>query len=474
MILSSSALKNININEKDDDFIFNFGDKKILMKVIFAEFISPFVSKIRKSDPTFNTISFNNLIQNVFPSSDTSKNNLNELFDDETTALIHQLSCGNEIEVNESQSNKMRLISILLGNEELYDKINNFFPLQMNISNIEQHFNDLMFLFNLSKHSTFFFNFYQKSKIIDFIANNFYLIDKQKLISLPKTIIYEIINNDKLILENEDSLLDFIYQIYSNKTDEDVDIIEFYELVEFTSLSETSMHQFLTKFTYDEMSNKIWQKINQYIRSQFTMNKYTFNPENHHYLYKDYIYIEYDGNENNRFKGLINHLTNQCNGNVYEKGIIDIKSTKEYEEKFNNSHHSPQFVVDLNNRNYYHSICKEGAWLKYDFKDRKVHPTKYSIRSRNEDGGNLLKWVIQGSNIGNDEDGDEGWITLDSRNDESIKENDSSNTFNISAPIDKNQYFRYLRIKANGLETRGLNCLIFSALEFFGSMFSEI
>ena len=66
IIISSSGLKNIVLNkyQEDEDFIFAFGEQKIQMKSFFAEFISPVVSRLHKTDPTINEINFRELNAN--------------------------------------------------------------------------------------------------------------------------------------------------------------------------------------------------------------------------------------------------------------------------------------------------------------------------------------------------------------------------------------------------------------------------
>ena len=74
-------------------------------------------------------------------------------------------------------------------------------------------------------------------------------------LNFPKTILYSIVSNKNLQLENEDSLIDFISQIYSNERSEyseneeteDINIIDFYELVNITALSEQKFQDFLEK-----------------------------------------------------------------------------------------------------------------------------------------------------------------------------------------------------------------------------------
>ena len=60
IIVSSAGLKNVVLNkyQEDEYFIFIFGDQEIRMKSFYAEFISPVVSRLHKTDPTINEINF--------------------------------------------------------------------------------------------------------------------------------------------------------------------------------------------------------------------------------------------------------------------------------------------------------------------------------------------------------------------------------------------------------------------------------
>ena len=126
IILSSSGLQNVVLTkyQDDEDFVFVFGEEEFSMKSFFAEFISPIVSRLHKTDPTVHRINF----------GEFNKNNEQEFNDFCRTFMtpklvshLQQISSGNSIFINEAESIKLRLISILLGNEELQDKLNEQF-----------------------------------------------------------------------------------------------------------------------------------------------------------------------------------------------------------------------------------------------------------------------------------------------------------------------------------------------------------
>lgn len=133
LILSSSGLKNVTLNcidesfYKNDNFRFIFGDKEITMNRFFADFISPRASRIHYSDVTVDFIDLSR-IASFF----SLINEESDLFSDEAMSLFHKLSSGYEIELNDETSQKLRFISILIGNEELYHKIGELFQREEN------------------------------------------------------------------------------------------------------------------------------------------------------------------------------------------------------------------------------------------------------------------------------------------------------------------------------------------------------
>ena len=116
LLLSSAGLKNVVEKEKDE-FIFIFGEQEIPMSRVFAEFISPVVSHLHHSDPTANQIHYRYPSKASFPRYE-------EIFTKENIQLIKDLSRGTPIEIRKEQIKGMRMISILLCNQELYNKIN--------------------------------------------------------------------------------------------------------------------------------------------------------------------------------------------------------------------------------------------------------------------------------------------------------------------------------------------------------------
>lgn len=472
--LSSDGLKNIvpAACRANSDFLFIFGEKEIKMNTIFAEFISPTVSRLHRTDPTIESICFD---ENII-SKRSIKVNTDQILTEDIISLLLQVATGHSIELNEEQGYKMRIISILLDNQELFLKINEIYP---NESNIDFCIQDLLF-YQQQSQSQSLSNF-DYSNIINTIASQFYSINENKLLQLPKSILYRIITNDNLKLKNEDSLFSFIQKIflkYSEEEEEDYDdseekisMVSFYEAVEFLELSESKFEEFVRNFDSNEMSKKLWHKLfpcfyinfNKSEKKKMVLNQQRYLAESRHF--------DYDGNTDHSFQGIIHKLTEEAGGNVNDKGVVKVSSSPTNGNEVISKH-----AVDFeDNEHYFQSKNEPNSWLMYDFQDSKVKPTHYSIRTR-PDGGkgdnHPKNWVIEGSNTEDDDD----WVILDSRNDITIlDDSNASHTFEIQTQLESNESFRYLRLRQTGPNTQTGNYyfLTLSALEYFGILYNN-
>ena len=98
------------------------------------------------------------------------------------------------------------------------------------------------------------------------------------------------------------------------------------------------------------------------------------------------------------FDGIISYLSEECGGNVHVKGVVDITPSS------NNTSQCHHVTAYRCNRDW----CTQdepNSWICFDFKEKTVRLTKYSLRS-----GvwfHPLHWVVEGSSDGeswNDEE----------------------------------------------------------------------
>lgn len=264
-ILSASGLKNIvlstnesgNASLNDEDiFRFIFGENEIKMNRIMADFISPRVSRMHSADPTTNYIDFTPIIQKI-PNS-------KEIFTPDMINIFAKMSTGDSVDIDAEMSHKIRILSILLENQEIIDKMNEIYPIKNDETNIESIIKYFQFYDCYKNLDSSYMTLNSKS-MADVIASKFYSIDKEILLKLSKSVLHSIISSDQLKLTNEDSLLDFIDQIFSieenNKDSDEFNKTAFYELVDFSELSENRFREFINSLNPNELSSPLWQKL---------------------------------------------------------------------------------------------------------------------------------------------------------------------------------------------------------------------
>ena len=190
--------------------------------------------------------------------------------------------------------------------------------------------------------------------------------------------------------------------------------------------------------------------------SNLSTDKYS---NRYHYKYKTF--------EPNDLNGIIRYLTKQCGGNVYDKGIVGIDSSPEWNESL-----LPKNVVDLDSLNFFVTRnSNENAFISFDFKERKIHPTHYTIRARSDgdaDYHHPKKWVIEGSNDNNN------WkIISGEENVEFFLTRNTIHTFKIKEKLEFDEKFKFLRMRQTGPNITGDYHLCLSALEFFGYLYEN-
>jgi hypothetical protein len=124
--------------------------------------------------------------------------------------------------------------------------------------------------------------------------------------------------------------------------------------------------------------------------------------------------------------GIIAYLTSQHGGNVSDRGIVNVSGSTTY------SSYIAKNAVDLLSTSYFQSLSQPNQWLCYDFKNRKVRPTHYSIHAHS-DNFYLRSWIFEGSMDGS------RWTELDHHiNDQTTNSNHPIGTFSISQHFDVN------------------------------------
>ena len=167
--------------------------------------------------------------------------------------------------------------------------------------------------------------------------------------------------------------------------------------------------------------------------------------------------------EAKKLDGIIAYLTRECGGNVHDKGIVDVSASTV--PSYVKAH--PKNVVDLLTDNCYYSADKENSWICYDFKDRRVIPTSYSVRSGpgRQDDWHLKNWTVEVSNTGTEG----SWTEIDDRFcDETL--NGRFRLGNFKIPKVGSEAFRFFRLRQSGINHADSEELKLCALEIFGTL----
>ena len=129
--------------------------------------------------------------------------------------------------------------------------------------------------------------------------------------------------------------------------------------------------------------------------------------------------------------GIIAHLTRKCGGNVHKKGVVEVTGSSW-------ATGSEPHVADLGTNLHFQSNDEPNSWICYDFKERRVAPTSYSIRMCC--WGFMRSWVLEVSDDGMN------WEVIDRQeNSNDLKGAFMTHNFVLSAPPSGS--FRFVRLQ---------------------------
>jgi hypothetical protein len=161
----------------------------------------------------------------------------------------------------------------------------------------------------------------------------------------------------------------------------------------------------------------------------------------------------------NPLDGLLAALGRQVGGNPVTKGEIVATASGSLDESRLGPHNAAEPQADTN----FVSQNSPQSWLQYDFKNRKVQVSAYSIRSRFDGftGSNNLKdWSVRVSGDG------KVWTEIDSQTDnEKLNGKNAVAVFQVKGEVG---LARFVRLQQTGPAHSGKNFLALSGFELFG------
>ena len=154
-------------------------------------------------------------------------------------------------------------------------------------------------------------------------------------------------------------------------------------------------------------------------------------------------------------------MTRKYGGNLHNLKIVTASASGYLGENF------PANAISLAADTVFLSSPVPNSWLSYDFGERLVCPTNYTIRSwfRGRVGAaNLKSWVIEGSLDG------ETWDILDRRKDDNhLNDRNAIGSFDISPKPERT--YRFIRLRQTDKTHSGEDNIQLWSFEIFGTLF---
>ena len=164
----------------------------------------------------------------------------------------------------------------------------------------------------------------------------------------------------------------------------------------------------------------------------------------------------FEYSEKSPINGIISNLRNKTNGQIEKE--INITGSSLY----NNSENRSPRTVCFDNSDFFFSKSEQGSWICFDFKEHRVVPSSYTLRSISCRPGDRhpRSWVLEGSNDNKE------WTTLDEEPDNSyLNGSKKIRSFNINKPNSKE--LQFIRMRITGPNWYGDNCLVIELIELF-------
>ncbi|KAK8871588.1 hypothetical protein M9Y10_007322 [Tritrichomonas musculus] len=450
--LNIEKLKDIPFNRYPKDFTFIVDGRRYQTPRIVADILSPKIRKLHCVDESINEFYINTKNPNIkLPLHDE------EIQDDsENYFEIFLNLCQFENKEYEAQiRSRFMLYFYLLGNIDEYfvnqsEKLESL-TVDKSIEILSQ-FDD--YTINNSEyfdHQNIFYH-----KMIEVIASNFEEIDKEKLKKFSIEILEDIFRSDKLFLNDENSLFQFIFELY----EQDHSYAVLFEYVAFCNISDEMFDTFVDKFDIEYLNRQIFRSIcNRLSPSKCKMldNKARYKEKLNE--------KEFKFQSNRYFEGIMNYLTNKTGGNIHDNKTIEI-TTNSTENNTPSCH--PKHLVDYQQRNYYKSGNVEGIFVCFDFKDKLVQLTDYALETfdNSPNGVHIKSFVIEVSNDG------KSWNEIDRQTDCSQLNNSNVKAV-FSIKQNRNDFYRFVRLRQTGNSWWGITgnyYFYLYNLEFFGKI----
>jgi hypothetical protein len=207
-----------------------------------------------------------------------------------------------------------------------------------------------------------------------FIASHF---SEFKSVDLQKLTVSElegIANSEKLSIESEDWFHNLILGFGSDYQNSRYS-------ARFEFLSSFSINRFFDSISYSDMDERLWLKVVNRARHEIVYNAEDIPLQR---------FVGCFRSAESPFSGLIHHLTKVCGGNVCERDIGNITCSS-------TAYNKCCQVADHDWNNYWFTNSIANSRIQFDFKNRNVSLTHYTLKSDGFGNDHLLEWTVAGS-----------------------------------------------------------------------------
>ena len=283
---------------------------------------------------------------------------------------------------------------------------------------------------------------------IPFISSNFYDFHSkcpEEILALDVDTMEQIISNDKLQLTDEDELFDIVINLYNKSKEYSV----LFSYVSFPNLSTKSIRKFAKHFDINDINGSIWKSISSRLKQNLSTESIEEYKQSHQELNNRYI--------GKKYEHIIQHLSEQCHGNVHTQNIVDITSSS----KLENESFKAENVVEQSNNLGFGTKNENDSCIQFDFKERRVLLESYTLKTMNwpENYGHLKSWIIEVSNDG------QNYIEIDRHeNSDLFNGRLRTETFKVSCSTPQ----KFVRLKQIGPSWNGSKSLYLNQIEFSG------
>ena len=423
LALTCLGLRFVNWNCDGAEFKIVFGkSQECRVHPVLADFLSPKISRLRRSDASTDQFIFEDR-------SDCAYHAFTEL-------LSHVVE-GRTLHVSSSNFEGLVRVACELENEEIFS----FLLSMIDLARLDV--NKALSLLGIEKVKS------RYPALVELVASNFEEISHQNLLDVSLETAALILSHPSLRVLSEDS----VYNSVRLRAEHDPSFTSLFEFVYFEFMSKeliTDFVVFAEQKLIGHLNSAIWRRI-----ARLFVGEESEYPRQQ----AGRIFVHDPGDPLN---GIITHLTRECGGNVHMKGVMEVTASSFI------SGYEPQNIANIGSDSCFASNDKDASWICYDFKEKRVLPTSYSIRSSYEGRGgtNPKSWCVEVSNDG------EMWETLDTR----VDNNDLNGAFvTHNFPVGQTpcKASRFIRLRQTGRNHVGSNHLCMSSFETLASSWTS-